>query len=178
MKAARDADEVLRQRDWSAEALRAAGFRLYLPRKRLVMAREVGAARTVRSADGPLQARPGDVLCHRPDGHSRGHPDRHEHWPVRRALFERNYRPWDEALPDLPDLPLFLQAGYSAWYKHRGVQAQRLRARRRVQSLESAQPVQVAAGQWLLIGSAGEPWHMDDAAFRSRYFMPEEEDAG
>lgn len=178
MKAASDADEILRQRDWSEDALRAAGFRLWLPRKRLVMARAAGVARTVRTADGPLQARSGDMLCYRPDEQARARLDEHEHWPVRRELFERNYRPWDEALPDLADLPAFLQAGFSAWYKHRGVQAQRLSARRRVQSLESAQPVQVAAGHWLLIGSAGEPWHMDDAAFRSRYFIPAEDDAG
>lgn len=169
MGTARDADAVLRQRDWSEEALRAAGFRHFQPRKRLVMARELGNARTIRTADGALHARPGDMLCYRPDEQTRAHPDEHEHWPVRRELFEKNYRPWDEVLPDLADLPLFFQAGCSAWYKHGGIWAQRLATRQLIQSLESATPVQVAAGQWLLIGSAGEPWHMNDAAFRSRY---------
>lgn len=172
MKAPGNAEEVLQQRDWTDAALRAAGFRFCRPRKRLVMARELGTARTIRTVDGPLQALPGDMLCFRPDGESRAHPDEHEHWPVRRELFGQNYRPWDERLPDLPDLPLFFQSGCAAWYKHRGVWAQRLLARRRIQSLESAQPVTVGAGQWLLIGSAGEPWHMDDEAFRSRYFLP------
>lgn len=169
MSSARDAAAVLRQRDWNEEALRAAGFRHFQPRKRLVMARELGCARAVRTADGALEARPGDMLCYRPDEQARAHPDEHEHWPVRRDLFEQNFRPWDELLPDLADLPLFFQAGCSAWYKHGGVWAQRLARKRLIQSLESAAPVQVAAGQWLLIGSAGEPWHMSDAAFRSRY---------
>ncbi len=169
MGSARDADAVLRQRDWTEEALRATGFRLFHPRKRLVMARELGCARTVRTADGALQAWPGDMLCYRPDEQTRAHREEHEHWPVRRDLFEKNYRPWDEQLPDLTDLPLFFQAGCSAWYKHSGVWARKLATRQLIQSLESAAPVQVAAGQWLLIGSAGEPWHMNDSAFRSRY---------
>ncbi len=172
MGSARDEEAVLRQRDWTREALCAAGFRYYQPRKRLVMVRELGSARTVRTADGPLHAWPGDMLCFRPDEQSRAHPDDHEHWPVRRDLFEQNYRHWDEVLPDLADLPVFFQTGCSAWYKHGGVWARRLATRQLIQSLESAAPVQVAAGQWLLIGSAGEPWHMDDAAFRSRYREP------
>lgn len=169
MGTARDADAILRQRDWSEEALRAAGFRRFQPRKRLVMARELGCARTVRTADGALHARPGDMLCYRPDEQSRAHPDEHEHWPVRRDLFEKNYQPWDEGLPDLADLPLFFQAGCSAWYKQARVWARKLTNRQLIQSLESPSPVLVAAGQWLLIGSAGEPWHMNDAAFHSRY---------
>lgn len=168
------ADEVLQQRDWTDEDLLAAGFRFFLPRKRLVMARAMGQARTIRTADGPLQALPGDMLCFRPDGRARARADEHEHWPVRRDLFDQNYQRWDEPLPDLPDLPVFFQSGHTAWYKHRGVWARRLTARRRIQSLESARPVQVRAGQWLLIGSAGEPWHMDDDAFGGRYFLPGE----
>ena len=164
-----DADAVLRQRDWTVEALGAAGFRHFQPRKRLVMARELGCARTVRTADGALHARPGDMLCYRPDEQARADPESHEHWPVRRDLFEKNYRPWEELLPDLADLALFFQAGCSAWYKHGGVWARKLTSGQHIQSLESAGPVLVAAGQWLLIGSAGEPWHMNDAAFRSRY---------
>ena len=172
MTAAMDAAEVLRQRDWSEDALRAAGFRFWLPRKRLVMARELSAAQTVMSNAGPLQALPGDILCYRPDDPAQSGEG--ERWPVRRELFEGVYRPWDEALPQLAGLEALQQAGCRPWYKYRGLWALRLQAARRVQSLESAQPVTVAAGNWLLIGLAGEPWHMDDAAFHSRYHRPGE----
>ena len=172
MTAAMDADEVLRQRDWSEDELRAAGFRCWLPRKRLVMARELRAAQTVMSNFGPLQALPGDMLCYRPEDPTQ--PGAGERWPVRHELFERVYRPWDEALPQLAGIEALQQAGCRPWYKYRGVWALRLHAARRVQSLESAQPVTVNAGNWLLIGLAGEPWHMDDAAFHSRYHLPEE----
>jgi len=167
-----DADEVLRQRRWSQEALRAAGFRFWLPRKRLVMARRPGAAMTVMSPVGPLQALAGDMLCYRPDGRPRAEISECEHWPVRQALFERDYRPWDEALPRLAGLEALQRAGCTPWYKYRGVWAQRRGAARRVQSLESARPQVVAAGQGLLIGLAGEPWHMDEGQFRSRYRRP------
>lgn len=170
--AAMDADEVLRQRRWSQEALRAAGFRFWLPRKRLVMARRLEAAMTVMSPVGPLQALAGDMLCYRPDGQARAQIREYEHWPVRQALFERDYRPWDEALPRLAGLEALQRAGCAPWYKYRGVWAQRLGAARRVQSLEGARPQVVAAGQWLLIGLSGEPWHMDEGHFRSRYHRP------
>ena len=170
MTAAMDPDEVLRQRDWSEDELRAAGFQFWLPRKRLVMARELRTAQTIVSNAGPLQALPGDMLCYRPDDPTQ--PGGGERWPVRRELFERVYRPWDEALPQVAGLEALQQAGCRPWYKVRGVWALGLLAARRVQSLESAQPVTVAAGNWLLIGLAGEPWHMDDAAFHSRYHLP------
>ena len=164
MTAARDRNEVLRQRAWSEDALRAAGFRFWLPRKRLVMARRLSAAATVMSSVGPLQAASGDWLCHR--------PDEHEHWLVRQDLFERSYRPWDETLPRLAEIDDLRQAGCTPWYKYRGVWAQQLQAERCIQSLESAEPLRVEVGNWLLVGLAGEPWHMDDTAFRSRYHRP------
>ncbi len=172
MTAARGADEILRQRDWTDTELRAAGFQFWLPRKRLVMARELSAARTVHSVVGPLQANAGDMLCYRPDGQERAQLNELERWPVRRDLFERDYRAWDEALPELAGLDVLQQAGCTPWYKVRGVWAQRLTEAQCVQSLESAQPVSVAAGNWLLIGLSGEPWHMDEAAFGSRYHLP------
>lgn len=165
---------TLRQRDWTDAELRAAGYQFWLPRKRLVLARELREAMTVHSAAGPLQARAGDMLCYRPDVQERAQLADLEQWPVRRDLFERDYRPWDEALPQLAGLDALLQAGCRPWHKVRGVWAQRLTEAQCVQSLESARAVSVAAGHWLLIGLSGEPWHMDEAAFRSRYQPPGE----
>ncbi len=167
-------DAVLRQRTWSDAELRAAGFRRWRPRKRLVMARELQEALTIDSAVGPLRALPGDMLCYRPDDAENAPLAELERWPVRRDVFARNYRPWDEALPPVTSLAALQEAGCRPWYKAGAVWAQRLTEARRVQSPESPQPVTAAAGEWLLIGLAGEPWHMDDAAFHSRYVRAED----
>ena len=64
--------------------------------------------------------------------------------------------------------------GCLPYYKATGVWAIRLEEPRLIQSLESPRPVEVPPGRWLVIGSEGEPYHVNDRVFRQRYIVPED----
>jgi hypothetical protein len=164
---------ILRQRDWTEQELRAAGFRYYLPVKRLTMARLNGEAKTITTRLETLLASAGDVICYSPGDTRRQSLDEYEHWPVRRDLFMQNYRPWDETdwKPTAAQQDL-LDRGCRPFYRAAGIWAKRLRRPLHVQSLESPEPTLIPPGRWLCIGAHGEPYNMDDANFRSRYLVP------
>ena len=167
--------DVLRQRKWTEAELKAEGFQYYPTIKRLVMAKLLFQAKDINIETETITGKVGDFICYEPDTHYHENPDEYEHWPVRRDIFIKNYRPWDE--PDWKPGPAekhLLSLGCQPYYKHLGVWAQRLREARQVQSLESAEPVTIPAGLWLVIGVEGEPYHTDDEEFRSRYEVPAE----
>jgi hypothetical protein len=167
--------DVLRQRKWTDDELKAAGFTYYEPVKRLVMARLLFESKDIDIQTETITGKVGDFICFNPGQTYHENPDDYDHWPVRRDIFFKTYKPWNE--PDWKPNPAeqhLLSLGCQPYYKHQGVWAQRLRQPRLVQSLESAEPVCIPAGYWLIIGAAGEPYSTHDADFRERYIVPAE----
>jgi hypothetical protein len=163
----------LRQRKWSQAELQAVGFQYYETRKRVVMARLVSEARSIEMTLETLIVGAGDIICYDPGDTLQPSIDDYDHWPVKRDLFLKTYRPWDDPLwrPSEPAAHL-MQHGCRPYYKAAGVWALRLQRDIYLQSLESPRPVLVPPGRWLCIGSKGEPYHMSDSKFRSRYIIP------
>jgi hypothetical protein len=104
-----------------------------------------------------------------------GSLDDYEHWPCERGIFRDTYRPWDEPdwQPTATERDL-MRLGCMPYYKFAGIWAKRLIEPAYVQSLESPVPVLIPPGQWLVIGAEGAPYHMNDAAFRVRYTLPDD----
>ncbi|HLV36761.1 MAG TPA: hypothetical protein VKY59_16680 [Spirillospora sp.] len=168
-------ETVLRQHDWTEEELKAEGFQYYQPIKRLVMATLLIEAKNIDIQTETITGRVGDFICYDPGTEYHEDPDEYDHWPVRRDIFFKSYKPWDEPdwKPNAPEQHL-LSLGCQPYYKHLGVWAQRLREPRRVQSLESPEPVTIPPGHWLIIGPEGEPYSTTDEDFRKRYEVPAE----
>ncbi len=168
--------QVLRQRHWTEEELRASKLRYFPPRKKLVMARVLDMTMNVKTTIEVLSASKGDIIVYDPDeGEKKAQVEDYDHWPVQRDLFRKTYKPWDDIKwrPNAAEAHLIIH-GCRPYYKHTGVWAIRLRQPVLIQSLESPKPVQVPPGRWLIIGSEGEPYHMGDEKFRERYLVPED----
>ena len=163
---------VLRQRPWTEAELKAAHFRYFKPRKRLVMARVIDYEKHITVSLETLVARAGTVICYPPGDSDRPDLDSYDHWPVQMDLFIETYTAWDEYpwVPTPPQADL-MRHGCRPYYKKLGVWAMRLGLPVYVQSLESPEPVMVPAGRWLCIGPQGEPYHMNDDNFRQRYIL-------
>jgi hypothetical protein len=168
--------EVLRQRNWTDEELRAAQFKRYEPRKRLIMAKVLRSTRTIAVTMESLLATAGDIVCYDTGGpQARPDIEDYDHWPVRKDLFKQSYKPWDEkGWRPTPAEAHLLENGCRPYYKAMGIWARRLRRGIVVQSLESPHPILVPPGRWLCIGAQGEPYHMGDEKFRTRYVVQEE----
>ena len=166
---------VLKQRNWTDEELQAANFRYYDVRKRLVMAKVLNETTDIQITLEVLVAGEGDIICYTPGSEAKDDLDDYDHWPVRRDLFRQNYRAWDEPgwQPNAAELHL-LSRGCRPFYKKVGVWAQCMRYPLYIQSLESPRPVLLPPGRWLCIGAQGEPYHMNDHEFRSRYIVPKD----
>lgn len=164
---------VLKQRDWTEAELLAANFRHYDVRKRLVMAKMLETTVDVELTLEVLVAGEGDIMVYDPGDTPYDDLDDYNHWPVKRELFRQNYRRWDEPdwKPSLAEIFL-LAHGCRPFYKAVGVWAQPLTRNLYVQSLESQRPVLIPPGRWLCVGVQGEPYHMNDRDFRSRYIVP------
>jgi hypothetical protein len=165
--------QVLRQRQWTEAELRASKLKYYAPRKQRVMARVLNIPTEVQATIEILAADKGDVMIYDPDTATRkANIDAYDHWPVNRELFRKTYKPWDDVTWQPSEAEAHLIAhGCRPFYKHTGVWALRLTHSVPIQSLESKEPVQVPPGRWLIIGSHGEPYHMSDDKFRSRYLI-------
>lgn len=169
---------VLRQRQWTEDELRALKLGYYAPRKQLVMARLIEIPVEIRATIEMLAADKGDIMIYDPgDGVKKIGIDVYDHWPVRRDLFRSTYKSWDEARwqPNRAEAHLIVY-GCRPFYKHLGIWALHLTEPVFIESLESTAPVKVPPGHWLAIGSEGEPYHIDDDKFRSRYVIPAETD--
>lgn len=167
--------DVLRQRKWTDEELKAQGFQYYPPIKRLVMAKLLVETKNIDVQTETITGKVGDFICYNPGREYRPNPDDYDHWPVRRDIFFKNYKAWDEpAWKPNPAEKHLLSLGCQPYYKHQGVWAQRLRKPRVVQSLESPEPVEIPPGRWLIIGVEGEPYSTSDEEFRERYEVPAE----
>ena len=167
--------DILRQREWNDDQLKAAGFQHYEPVKRLVMAKLLFDTKDIDIQVETITGRIGDFLCYSPGKTVHANPDEYDHWPVRRDIFFKTYKPWPKEGWEPNDAEKHLmELGCLPYYKDQGVWAQRLHKGRQVQSLESPQPVEIPAGRWLLIGSKGEPYSTTNDEFRKRYIVPQD----
>ncbi len=164
-------EQVLRQRVWTEEELKASRLKYYSPRKQRIMARTLIIPTKVEMTIEILSADKGDIMVYDPgDGAKLQDVEDYDHWPVKRDLFNKTYKLWDDLKwqPNEAELHLIMH-GCRPYYKHKGVWAMRLEKPVLIQSLESPKPVEVPPGRWLIIGSEGEPYHMADKKFRERY---------
>lgn len=164
---------VLRQRSWTESQLQAAGFHYYEPVRNIVMARMIDESQEISATIEILQASSGDIICYRPDGIRHRSIDDYDHWPVKREIFAKTYRRWEDPRwrPNAAE-GFLMEHGCLPYYKALGVWALRLPIAIYMQSLESPQPVVVPPGRWLCIGAEGEPYHMSDDSFHERYQFP------
>jgi hypothetical protein len=164
---------VIRQKAWTEDELKQLGYAKYNRKKQLVMARRLPEAEAPMMFHWPnetFSVPAGYVICYAPGAVVQAKLSDYDHWPVRPDVFKRTYRIWDVAAwkPSLPEQKL-LSLGCKPVYNAAAVWARRLTVPQYVQSVESAQPVLVKSGNWVLVGSIGEVWYQDDVNFRSRY---------
>lgn len=167
--------EIIRQTNWSEDKLRAAGFRFYERRKQLIMARELPAAEAPLTIQLPLEkvtVEAGYIIVFEPGQTVRANLYDYPHWPVRPDMFQETYTAWDE--PDwtlsAPERDLMAR-GCKPYFKHAGVWARKLAEPTYTQTVESAAPVLIPAGMWLLIGAMNEPYNQPDEMFRKKYIV-------
>ncbi len=165
--------EVLKQRDWTPETLRAAGFKYYKRRKQVVMARELSedeAPKTIKAPWATLVAEAGVMIVYNPSYRAHKNLDDYEHWPVQPDLFAETYAPWDEPFrTSSPAEMHLLKMGCQPYFKITGAWAKQVEEPTYIQSLESPEPIHLPPGAWLCIGTHGEPWAQEDGQFRNRY---------
>lgn len=167
-------EHVLRQREWTREELERCGFNYYAPNKRVVMARILKQNTSIESTLEILMAESGDIICYDSGDELHEQLDDYYHWPVKRDLFRRTYKRWDElGWKPNPTQAHLIGFGCLPFFKWRGIWALRLPIAIYVQSLESPEPVVVPSGRWLCIGIEGEPYNMNDEQFQARYVPAE-----
>ncbi len=171
-------DEVIRQRRWTEEELRAMGYQYFDRIKEITMARVLSpteAPLTIPTNTGDsLTAEAGYYICYQPGDTAKVTLNQYDHWPVEPTIFERVYKPWDvpDWQPNSAEKHLIL-LGCKPYFKAVGVWAKKLDEPAFVQSLESARPIRVASGQYVLIGSEGEPYSVGESTLMKRYRPPE-----
>ena len=166
--------ELIEQKNWTDDELIAAGFRPYVRRKQVVMARQLPAEDSPREIPSKYEILVADgeyVICYDTGDHVGGRFEDYHRWPIRKDIFDRDYRIWDEVgwMPIPAQLHL-MSLGCLPYYKIAHVWAKELVQDTPVRSLESPEPVLIPAGAWLCIGTEGEPYSMDKETFHSRYY--------
>jgi hypothetical protein len=168
--------EILRQRDWTADELRAQGFRYYQRKRQVVMARALPAAespKTIHTDWDTLVATTGYMICYDvSDGALHASLDRYKHWPVEPHIFEITYRAWDAQFAPTTAEAHLAQLGCKPYYKFIGLWAKKVVRPAYVQTLESVSAVEVPLGAYLTIGIKGEPTSMTAHEFYNRYEPP------
>lgn len=166
---------VLKQRTWTEEELRAEGFRQYQRKKTVVLARELRpgeAPKRIKTAWDTLVALAGFMICYDvSDGRKHKTLDSYQHWPVEPSIFLKTYRKWDNHTPWTPNPAEkhLLELGCKPYYKHVGVWGKKLKTPQWLQSREGIEPILIPAGGWITIGIEGEPTSMTEYEFRKRY---------
>ena len=168
-------DEVIKQKDWTDEELRAAGFHYYEHKRQVTMARVLPASEApleMKFAYETLVVEAGYIICYQPGDIVYPNINDYDHWPVRPDIFADAYRAWDERgwLPTAPQRHLILH-GCKPYYKYTGVWARKLSRPTYVLTLESSEPTLIPEGAWLGIGSMGGPYSMDEPTFLDRYII-------
>ncbi len=164
------------QRKWTNEQLIAQGFHYYKPRKRITMARVLQsfeAPKVIKTSWDTIVAKAGYYIAYSPGDVLRKDLDDYDPRPNEPHIFKETYRPWKE--PDWKPSRVeryLMKMGCKPYYKTAGVWAKRLKHETWVQSIESSKPSLSPVGAWLCVGTAGEPWTVEDRWFRERYIIP------
>ena len=164
------------QRKWTDEQLIAQGFRYYKPRKRITMARvlpSTEAPKVIKTSWDTIVAKAGYYIAYSPGDVLKQNLDDYDPRPIEPHIFKETYRPWKE--PDWKPSRVeryLMKMGCKPYYKTAGVWAKRLKHETWVQSIESSKPALAPVGAWLCVGTAGEPWTVEDRWFRERYIIP------
>lgn len=167
-------EEVIQQRNWTEKELRARGYSYYLRRKEVTMARELPATEAplkIRTHSGQeLVASAGYIICYRAADKVRPRLSDYEHWPVEPEIFSKTYKAWDDPdwKPSPPERHL-MRFGCQPYYKAVGVWAKQLDTNAMLQSKEHIHPVEVKTGEYVAVGTDGEPYSMGAVTFHARY---------
>ena len=167
-------DNVIRQRRWGKEELRAMGYAYYERRREVTMVRELPASEaplTIHTHYGDrLVAEAGYMICYNPGDIVYTTIDQYDHWPVAPEIFMQTYNTWDEPYwkPTPPQRHL-LAAGCRPFYKATGIWAKKLENDVYLQSKEHVAPVKIATGMYVAIGHDGEPYSMGETTIHRRY---------
>jgi hypothetical protein len=170
-------NQVIRQKRRTESELRADGFRYYERKKLLIMVRRMSDEESPKIIDSGLYemvATKGYFLCYQAGDTLHATLDEYGPWPVHPDNFAADYKPWDEpGWSPSPAEAHIMSLGCQPYYKYMGVWAKKLTTDIYVQTLESPHPAHVPAGQWLLVGTLGEPYCMSEENLWSRYIKPE-----
>ncbi|MEO8607532.1 MAG: hypothetical protein ABI690_06605 [Chloroflexota bacterium] len=168
--------KIFAQRKWTTDQLVAQGFHYYKPRKRITMARVLQsfeAPKVIKTSWDTIVAKAGYYIAYAPGDVLRKDLDDYDPRPIEPHIFKQTYRPWKE--PDWKPTRVeryLMKMGCKPYYKTAGVWAKRLKHETWVQSIESSKPSLSPVGAWLCVGTAGEPWTVEDRWFRARYIIP------
>ncbi len=170
MKPMSENPPILRQRRWTTKELLSLGFQYYNRIPAVVMARPHFGKFEIDSQLEKLTGEGEYMICYDARHASVHHVEQVPSWPVRADIFDKTYARWnvDGWQPNSLEAQLSLQ-GCQPYTKVSGVWAARLREAVLVQSLESATPVAIPSGAWLVIGTDGEPYGMEHNEFKGRY---------
>jgi hypothetical protein len=165
--------DIMSQRHWTHEELRALGFHFYRRKKAVILARELPpneAPKIIQVEYDTLVAPAGYIICYDPDD-ERVQPtiDDYPQRPVEPQTFHETHRPWDEQWTPTPAEQDLLDNGCVPYYKVAGVWAKQVTAPTRIKSNESVEAITVPVGGWVLIGGNGEPYATTDSEFWERY---------
>lgn len=167
---------VIRQRHWTEQELREAGFHYLTRRKQRILAARLPGERAPLKIDYQIEivvAEAGDVLCFEPGEEAKPNILDYNHWSVKPEIFRVTYQCWDEAnWSPTPAESHLMNHGCRPYYKYKGAWARQLLEPTYVQSLESPHPVLLPVGTWLMIGEAGDPWSIDESTLLRRYILP------
>lgn len=170
---------VIKQRNWTEQELKLAGFESYERIKQVVMARRLSAKEApltiMTEWDEELVAREGYAICYRAGDVMHSKLEDYYHWPVEPYVFDDTYRPWDQRdWKPTPTEEHLMQLGCHPYYKLSNVWAKKVTHPIWMQSPEHEKPVEVGPGRYLVIGIQGEPYTMGADEFFSRYIQEEE----
>ncbi|MEQ8672626.1 MAG: hypothetical protein RLP44_12020 [Aggregatilineales bacterium] len=167
-------EDIVRQRNWTEDELKAQGYSYYERKKDVVLARKLPdseAPKTIRTAQGDtLIAQEGYIICYSSSEGEFDSLEKFVQWPVEPSIFAKTYKRWDDPdwQPDPAQLKL-IALGCKPYYKFVGVWVKKAKDDVLLQSLEHAEPVKVKTGQYIAIGSDGEPYSMGENTLHSRY---------
>lgn len=174
-----EAGNVLRQKEWSQEALIDAGFKYYHRRKRVVLARELPAEEAPLKLcyeHDELIATAGYMICFSAGGRKMKSLYDYHHWPVAPEHFTDYYVELDDPhwQPNRGQRHL-LSLGCKPYINPVGVWAKKLKQPQMIQGIEHEKPFEVPQGSWLLLAPKGSdrgaPYWATDKAFQSRFYL-------
>lgn len=107
---------------------------------------------TIITLEGPVQCQAGDAIITGVIG---------ERWAVQRSIFDQNYCPVDQHLPQ----------GIDGFYlrKEISVQAEKIKNPHTVDLGENRGVLNACVGDWLVVSSEGRQWVIADKVFTKTY---------